>query len=436
MENNHDCKRSNRKYYVHAIVFGVIVLALTLSIGILASERNKAYSRLEAVYEKSYYDLVQDVNDIEIKLDKLSVSSSASYQRELLSEISSRADLAQAEVAQLSSGYGSLESTTRYINQLADYTKSLNKKLARGEALTSEEKSALKSLADVSRSIGEALKEMGDKIGTIYLFGNGEGEGINSDLTEMDETSIDYPELIYDGPFADGVINKEPNLSGNNITEEEGLAIAKKASGESELVSAGVWEGRIDTLNYLSQDSSTMVKLAKNGMLLSYSTSKSNDGESRSVEECVSIASEYAIQNGFEDLSPVWVSNYNGMIFVNLVYEENDVIFYNDMVKVKVDSGSGRVVGFDSLGYAYNHKERVVETPTLSEEEAKTIVQFDIAPQSIRLALVPKEQEEILTYEVFGEIKGKKYFIYLDAKTGEEINILCVIDSDEGELLM
>ena len=39
---------------------------------------------------------------------------------------------------------------------------------------------------------------------------------------------------------------------------------------------------------------------------------------------------------------------------------------------------------------------------------------------------------------LFLQVKGngKKYFVYVDATTGEEINILCVIDSEQGRLLM
>ena len=121
---------------------------------------------------------------------------------------------------------------------------------------------------------------------------------------------------------------------------------------------------------------------------------------------------------------------------MNLVYEENDIIYYNDMVKVKVHAETGKVVGFDSLSYAYNHTQRDTSEPLISEEIAKTKVFGEMAIQSIRLAVVPKDQAEILTYEVFGEIGEKKYFFYIDAKSGEETNILCVIDSDQGRLLM
>ena len=53
-----------------------------------------------------------------------------------------------------------------------------------------------------------------------------------------------------------------------------------------------------------------------------------------------------------------------------------------------------------------------------------------------RLALIPmRETQEVLTYE-FECISGGTYYIYVDAMTGEEVNILYVIDDEMGERTM
>lgn len=431
-------QREFKKYFwLYGAVALVVVVSLVVCIGILVGERNKARTMLEAVYEKSFFDLVSDVDDIEIKLDKLSVSTSSSYQRELLGELSQRADLASNNLSALSSMDGTLAETNRYINQLSDYAKSLAKKLSRGEKLSESDKQSLKNLASVCKEISIRLAEIMDEIANGVQFVGKGGEQMLSSIGEMDEVSIDYPELIYDGPFSDSVVNKEPlGIVGEKISVDVGLEIAKKASGEEDLDALGEWEGKINTFNYATDDNSTLVKLGENGMLLMYSTTVSGNGEEISEEECVLVASEYAEQNGFSNLVPVWVSNYDGNVYVNLVYEENDIIYYNDMVKVKVDSRTGKVMAFDAISYAYNHTSRQIEEPAVTEDEAKEKVYGEMSIQSIRLAVVPKEQDEILTWEVFGEINEKKYFVYVDATTGEEINILCVIDSEQGRLLM
>ncbi len=437
MNNQGENRLKRVPAWVYMLAVLTIVCSLVVAIAIVADQRDKANAKLEAVYEKSFYDLISDVNDIEIKLDKLSVSSSVSYQRELLDELSRRADLAATNVAQLSSSGGVLETTTKYINQLSDYAKHLCKKLDKGEALSAEEKASLKSLAEVSTQLGIKLTAIRDRISEGDLIINDASDGISFDLAEMDETSIDYPELIYDGPFADSIVNKAPEgLKGEAMTIDQGYERAKLASGGKDILPVGVWEGKIKTLNYASEDNTVLVKLAENGQLLMYSTVSEDGQGDYGAEECVNIAKSYIESNGFSGLVPVWYSNYYGNIFVNFVHEENDVIYYNDMVKVKVSSITGEVVAFEGLAYAYNHKERDVANPTISESEALTKVSADITVESIRLALVPKGEEEKLCYEVFGEANGRKYFVYVDAESGEEINILCVIDSEQGELLM
>ena len=52
------------------------------------------------------------------------------------------------------------------------------------------------------------------------------------------------------------------------------------------------------------------------------------------------------------------------------------------------------------------------------------------------LALIPLDAtREVLTYEFECE-SGGTYFVYIDAMTGEESNILYVIDSEQGTVLM
>ena len=92
------------------------------------------------------------------------------------------------------------------------------------------------------------------------------------------------------------------------------------------------------------------------------------------------------------------------------------------MVKVKVSGETGKVVAFEGMAYAYNHIERSTPNAVVGEEVARSRAD-GVVVNSIRLAVVPQGMGEILTYEVFGEVGEKKYFIYVDATTGEEINI-------------
>ena len=68
---------------VIAIVLSGVILA---GFATLMVDRNKRVNALESMSQRAFYDLTAEVNDIEIKLDKLSVSNGAKYQRQILGE--------------------------------------------------------------------------------------------------------------------------------------------------------------------------------------------------------------------------------------------------------------------------------------------------------------------------------------------------------------
>jgi germination protein YpeB len=140
---------------------------------------------------------------------------------------------------------------------------------------------------------------------------------------------------------------------------------------------------------------------------------------------------------GIESMKGVYATVTDGILFVNMCYVENDVVIYPDMIKVKVSLDDGKIVGFEGLNYIYNHTQRQIDTPTVTEGEVRNMDFGGLSIKSIRLALIPLTGgKEALTYEVFGNIDDYNFYIFVDAKTGKEVKVMQVIDSDEGELLM
>ena len=97
----------------------------------------------------------------------------------------------------------------------------------------------------------------------------------------------------------------------------------------------------------------------------------------------------------------------------------------------------GEVIGFEGLNYAFNHVTREYTTPTVSEEQAVLNVSAILDNLEVRLVTIPWHTvSEKFCYEIVGEIDGEKYFVYVDAYTGDELKVLRMIDSNQGELLM
>jgi germination protein YpeB len=95
------------------------------------------------------------------------------------------------------------------------------------------------------------------------------------------------------------------------------------------------------------------------------------------------------------------------------------------------------VLGFESSSYYINHRDRIIENATLSEEECVKKVSSNIEIETCRLALVPIGNEsETLCYEFSGNYDGAIYYAYIDAKTGRQVQLFKVVEGTEGSLLM
>ena len=106
---------------------------------------------------------------------------------------------------------------------------------------------------------------------------------------------------------------------------------------------------------------------------------------------------------------------------------------------LKISLDTGEIIGYEGLNYAFNHVERKAEDikATISIEEAVLSASAILENIDARLCVIPiNVTSEKLCYELVGEFNGEKYFIYVDAKTGEEINVLRMIDSNQGARLI
>ena len=127
--------------------------------------------------------------------------------------------------------------------------------------------------------------------------------------------------------------------------------------------------------------------------------------------------------------------NNNG--YFNIAPNQKGIILYPDLIKLKIDLASGEIIGYDATTYFTNHVNRVLPTPTISEETAKSKLPTSYNFEPGRLTLIPLEySREILCYEFVGQRNGSTYYFYINALTGVQENILKVVESVEGTTLM
>ena len=101
------------------------------------------------------------------------------------------------------------------------------------------------------------------------------------------------------------------------------------------------------------------------------------------------------------------------------------------------DKFDQQLQAYKDAGNSLTSAKSGLEMATASMHEAKDKLNKNLDIKASNLAIIPTDSKgEILTYEFIGIIDEKEYLIYINAKTGEEENILLVVDNKNGKLTM
>ena len=158
-------------------------------------------------------------------------------------------------------------------------------------------------------------------------------------------------------------------------------------------------------------------------------------GETKKTDEILASATEFLRSLGYDSMKAVWISEQSDTVYLNFAYTTDDVVYYPDLVKVKVARDTAAVTGMEAMNYIYNHTER---GELVFGETDGFVLPEGFERKSLVKCLIPTDwNTERAAYEISGEYDGGTYYVYFDAATGEEIKIMRVIkDGNEGNLIV
>lgn len=404
-------------------------------------------TQLEYVYERNLYELTDNINNIESNLSKLKVATDAKVQERYLANVVALANSAQNNIATLPIEHNAINKTTTFINQLSGFCLVLQQDLASGKKISLDDMDQIASLHASSQDIKYELNRLtvlvsGDyKIVDNVKDPNKGDSNFNNEFGGLKNEIVEYPQLIYDGPFSDSVTNKEiKGLSTNEINSEEALNRVKKWFPDYQVSASGETNGEFDTFNFSLEKNGQnyYAQVTKrDGILLQFNGSVDAGSANKAEDECRTIAENFASNLGFKDLKAVWSTISQGFVYINLTPIIKNVTIYPDMIKVKVAQNTGEIVGFEARSWSYNHTERSDFGASINEIEARKNLTSELDVRTVKLVIVPNEYVgETLCYEFMGIGDGSTYYVYIDAKNGQQINIQKVVETDDGELLM
>lgn len=488
-----------RAFIITVSILSCIIIAMTIALFSTNSTLNDTSMNLENLYQRSFYDLVNNVNNMEVEVSKLMVTNDSTSQQKSLAKLKQQSSDAENSLSLLPINENVLEKTTRFMNQFNGYCTSLI--TYKDGKIEDEDYETLGKIYNSIETIKKELNAIMEKIMKGYkisenVSNNGSKSDFSLNFVGLSNDTIEYPSMIYDGPFSDSTIKRKiKGLEDKEITENDAENLITK-----------IFEDKITNLNYLGETQSNFVTYdfgvntedgknyfiqitKKGGFLLTissnilnqqnkneYSTEvlKDNNSNNQNIEEvdinkketeneaekdvlnkqdvvkvesvndinketktAVFVAEKFAEKLGLKNMRCVWSASSDEIAYINLAPVIDEITMYPDLIKVKVDLKNNMIVGWEATSYAYNHIERDDLIPQLTESEAKKLVSKNLQIDSQKLCVIPLEYVgETLAYEFAGTYNDYNYYLYIDAYTGNQVKVLKVVQTSEGELVL
>lgn len=450
-------KQAERKEKRHSPGFGGW-LAAVISLGatslVLATIVTYGWMNMSAMQTnmagmqtQSLYELNSIVDNLDSNLAKARVSTSSTDRARVLADIAIESEMAEVVLERLPLEITLTEEMASFLNKMGDSAQSMLYTVAAGGELEEWQISSLEYMYRNNLKLKRALNEIVASAGSgdIIALMRGKGSVLEGSFNDIQNNVIEEPKGIFDGPFSQNSEDTNPSVFEGmaEVSQAEAESIAREIFADYKVTDARctgeATRGNLAFYNItlMTDDGEMLAQLSKKGgKMVMFDSYKECTQHNFSVERCRDIAADFLKALGFENLEPVWVSENGTTCNINFCPVQNGVVLYPDMVKVKVCEERGIVTGAEAMSYVMNHSQRDIAGATITKAEAQSVIDGRIEVTSSRLALIPVDGQEVLCYEFAGKFDGSDYFVYVDAATGNEVQVLTVVGTAQGRAVL
>ena len=450
-----DWKNRLKKGHMFSIIVGLLIVVAIL--GFILYKKQREYRQAsENSYNAAFFELVDYVQNVETYLAKSLISSTPEHGAETLTNLWREANLAQAYLSRLPIESQELENTEKFLNQVSDYSYSLSRKNIYNESLSDEDFNNLKELHTYSQELENTLNQLSDDLNTgRFSWGELTEKGTvafaqqvdnisKESFSNLEENFHEYSGLIYDGAFSEHLTNAEPKgLTGDDIDEDQAKEIAENFIGIEnikEISNLGYFENATNS-NYAfsikkNNDETVNISISKKGgHVISMNANRDVNTESITQEQADEKGKQYLESKGFSNMKETYYLKQDGIVTINYAYNQDNVVMYPDLIKVKVALDNGEILGLESTGYLNNHQKRDISNVKITKEEAKKNLNKKLEITSEGMAVIPTEwKTEILCYEFKGKVDEREFLVYINAENGKEEDVLVITNTPNGTL--
>lgn len=442
-----------------AIVALVTLWVLTAVWGIgNLNDKRQAETLLKNKYSRAFYETIQRTKNVEVLLSKALISASEEQMNTIFSDLWYNANVAQENLSQIPVSHNVIANTAKFLTQVGDYAYTLSKE-KKGRSLTDEEWGTMEKLYTKAGSLNKELVEIEREAANGRFAFNEVKSGLAQQLTKGNIASADdtfrrldtqlqeLPVLLYDGPFSDQVENIEPRgLTGKTVTKDEAIKIARnsldlKGARILQTRIVGQTRGKIPAYSIEFRIGKKAwqiisVDVSKKGGHLVYVINPREVNKAKlSVDEALAKAKAFLERRGLKNMVATYTLKEENILTISYAWKQNDVIVYPDLIKLQVALDNGQIIGFDTLSYLVSHSQRSLPGKQITWQAAQAKLSPRVKVVSRKIVLVPTSgTKEKLSYEFKTQLKNDTFLVYIDAVTGEEIQILKLLQTSNGTL--
>lgn len=432
-------------------------VAIILGAGIVGYNLANTYkTTIQYSYHRSLSQLSDYFSSIKNTLQKGEYANTQPQQYGLASKLMVEAEGAKNALSQLPVSQQDSEGIQKYLTQVSDFSSFCIGMLSRNNTLSDENKEALNKLAEYADKVAPQVEELSAKFidGTEHigrlnaLQGNLEQTQQGSDKTPFDnsfltisESFVDYPALIYDGPFSDSVQRKTPKLTEN----AQGCSVQQAQKAFADFVGKDADDVKYKETRkgnlpvYVFEGDNLYGTVTVKGCYVCemYYTNTGTDNK-YVYKQLLPKAQDFLKRQKIDNMTESYYIIENGVCTINFAYSEKETTCYGDLIKVGVSTQTGTVVSYNAEGYIMNHTQHNLKSMKLSVNQAKNSVSGKLNIVGSKKALIPLSTgKEVQCYEY--TCKGKNdetVLVYINGNTGLEEQIFILIENDNGILVV
>lgn len=420
---------------------GVAIFGANASIRLASAQRT-----LAAAHTRHLLETREQLQAISTQLGKMQIAHDARTRVELLSAVSRQAEGVVGGLTALPLSHAAMSDTIKFCNQLSEYTLELALRAASGEDAQAE-LARLEELRNHCTLLLGRLTVANQNAEQLLSASNVFYANASADERPLEQVAdpdhgMAYPSMIYDGAFSDARRNGAPRgLNPTQVDQQTALEIARSYLGEERVKSAvpGASAGGILPCHGVTVTLNDGLVLnaevtQQGGQMLWIIPEHAAFDARLTLEECTQSAQHFLSRHGYAPMEASFYQVYDGLAVIHFVAVQDGVLLYPDQLKLQLRMDTGEVVGLEANQYLMNHTQRNNLTPAITPQEAQKKGSSRLQTEQVRLCVIPEGDGERLCYELTGTYEEATYMVYVDAHTGEEANVLMLVDGAEGPL--